>query len=102
VKEEFDMQWKWQELYAKWFDSSSRQAHLLDVKDKQSLIDEIRKAKMEWSEAQARLDWAFGKDHIDYSISALDTAEKRYEMLLRIAKQKNWDNTPAMPEKESG
>ena len=57
---------------------------------------------MEWSEAQARLDWAIGKDHIDYSISALDTAEKRYEMLLRLAKQKHWDNTPVLPEKESG
>jgi hypothetical protein len=96
------MEWKWQKLYTKWFDSSHRQAHLQDVKDKQSLIDEISKARMEWSEAQARLDWAIGKDHIDYSISALDTAEKRYEMLLRLAKQKHWDNIPFIPEKESG
>jgi hypothetical protein len=96
------MQWKWRNIYTRWFDSSDRQAHLLELKDKSSLVDEIAKARMEWSEAQDRLDWAIGKDHIDYSISALDTAEKRYEMLLRMAKTRHWDNTPIVPEKESG
>lgn len=96
------MQWKWRKIYAKWFDSSKRQAQLRDIKDKSSLVNEIAKARIEWSEAQERLDWAIGKDHIDYAISALETAEKRYEMLLRQAKMRHWDNIPVVPEKESG
>jgi hypothetical protein len=97
-----DMQWKWFGLYEKWFDSSKRQANLLEIKDRHLLFEEIGKARKEWSEARERLDWAIGKDHIDYSIYALETAEKRYEMLLRIAKQKHWDNKPIQLEKESG
>jgi hypothetical protein len=90
------------DFYTRWFDPLKREASLLEVKEKRLLIEEISKARKEWSEAQARLDWAIGKDHIDYSIYALETAEKRYEMLLRIAKQKEWDNSPALMEKESG
>jgi hypothetical protein len=96
------MQWKWRKIYANWFDSSKRQADLMELKDKNSLVNEIAKARLEWTEAQDRLDWAIGKDHIDYSISALDTAEKKYEMLLRQAKTRHWDNIPILPEKESG
>jgi hypothetical protein len=96
------MQWKWKNIYRKWFDSSKREARLLDMKDKNSLVNEIAKARFEWSAAQERLDWALGKDHIDYSISALETAEKKYEMLLRQAKLRHWDNTPILSEKESG
>jgi hypothetical protein len=96
------MQVQWRKLYTKWFDTSNRQAHLLEVLEKRSLVDEIAKARTEWSAAQERLDWAIGKDHIDYSIYALEAAEKRYEMLLRIAKQKHWDNLPIQQEKESG
>jgi hypothetical protein len=93
------MQWKW---FRKWFDANDRQAQRLEIIDRHQLVEEIRKARKEWSEAQARLDWAIGKDHIDYAIYALETAEKRYEMLLRIAKQKHWDNKPIQFEKESG
>jgi hypothetical protein len=93
---------KLSDFYKRWFDSGKREASLLEVKERRLLIEEISKARKEWSEAQARLDWALGKDHIDYSIYALETAEKRYEMLLRIAKQKDWDNSPALMEKESG
>jgi hypothetical protein len=96
------MQWQWQKLYTKWFDSSTRQARLLEVLDRRSLVEEIAKARTEWSEAQERLDWAIGKDHVDYSIFAIEAAEKRYEMLLRLAKQKHWENMPISPEKESG
>lgn len=96
------MQWKWRNIYAKWFDLSNRQAHLLEIQDRRSLVEEIAKARIEWSQAQDRLDWAIGKDHIDYSIYALETAEKRYEMLLRLAKQRHWDNIPPLSEKESG
>jgi hypothetical protein len=90
------------DFYKRWFDAATREANLLEVKERRLLIEEIGIARKEWSDAQARLDWAIGKDHIDYSIYALETAEKRYEMLLRIAKQKDWDHTPARMEKESG
>jgi hypothetical protein len=90
------------DFYKRWFDPDKRQANLVEAKDRRLLIEEISKARQEWSEAQARLDWAIGKDHIDYSIYALETAEKRYEMLLRIAKQKDWDCSPVLMEKESG
>jgi hypothetical protein len=96
------MRWKWRHFYTKWFDSSDRQARILDLKDRRSLVDEIAMARIEWSEAQDRLDWAMGKDHIDYSIFALEAAEKRYEMLLRLAKMRDWDHTLLLPEKESG
>jgi hypothetical protein len=96
------MLWQWRKLYTKWFDSSSRQARLLDILDRRSLVEEIAIARIEWSAAQERLDWAIGKDHIDYSIFAIEAAEKRYEMLLRLAKQKHWDNLPIQSEKESG
>jgi hypothetical protein len=74
----------------------------LEAKDKLALVEEIGEARKQWAEAQARLDWAVGKDHIDYTIYALEAAEKRYEMLLRLAKQKQWDNSPIRMEKESG
>jgi hypothetical protein len=90
------------DFYKRWFDPVKREVNLLEKKDRQLLVEEISKARKEWSEAQERLDWALGKDHIDYSIYALETAEKRYEMLLRMAKQKHWDNAPLAKEKESG
>jgi uncharacterized protein YcgL (UPF0745 family) len=90
-------------FYKRWFDPIGREANLLELKERKQLVEEISKARKEWSEAQARLDWALGQDHIDYSIYALEAAEKRYEMLLRIAKQKDWDDAPsALMEKESG
>lgn len=59
------------------------------LKDKQELLEEIRVAQAEWQHALYRLDYASGQDEIDYAIFALEAAEKRYEMLLRSAKQLN-------------
>jgi hypothetical protein len=96
-----DMQLKWIEVYQKWFVPHKNQVNAVDKNEKLALFQEITDARIQWSEAQARLEWAVGKDSIDYSIYALEAAEKRYEMLLRIAKQKVWDNQRMEVEKES-
>ena len=44
-------------------------------------------AKKEWDNAGRHFEYAVGKDHVDYAIFAIEAAEKRYEMLLRKAKQ---------------
>jgi len=51
------------------------------------LIAEIKRAHSEWQAANLKLDWVVEKDQIDYAIYSLEAAEKRYEMLLRQAKQ---------------
>lgn len=53
------------------------------------LCKEIEEAKREWQNANRFFDYAVGQDQVDYAIYALISAEKRYEMLLRAAKQKN-------------
>ncbi|TBL72613.1 DUF2508 family protein [Paenibacillus thalictri] len=56
-------------------------------KDQLSLIQEIRSAQIEWVTAQKRFDYVCEREQIDYAIYALEAAEKRYEMLLRLAKR---------------
>jgi len=52
----------------------------------EALLRELRVAHREWACAQHRLDHVLGDDEIDYAIFALETAEKRYGMLLKQAK----------------
>lgn len=61
-------------------------------RDKLSMMLEIRMAHADWVAAHMKLDWVLEKDQIDYAIYALEAAEKRYEMLLRQAKQMGWDD----------
>jgi hypothetical protein len=56
-------------------------------KDKYELLQEIRKAHADWQLAQHRLDYALEVEEIDYAIYALEAAEKRYEMLIKLAKK---------------
>lgn len=60
--------------------------------DKVGMHQEIRKAHLEWTTAHQRLEWVVEKDQIDYAIFALEAAEKRYIMLLRQAKQMQWED----------
>lgn len=60
--------------------------------DKLSMMLEIRRAHADWAAAHMKLDWVVEKDQIDYAIYALEASEKRYEMLLRQAKQMGWDD----------
>ncbi len=60
--------------------------------DMVGMHQEIRKAHLEWTTAQQRLEWVVEKDQIDYAIYALEAAEKRYVMLLRQAKLMQWED----------
>ncbi|WP_042171128.1 DUF2508 family protein [Paenibacillus gorillae] len=51
------------------------------------LRSEIAEAHREWVNANRFFDIAEGQDQIDYAIYSIITAEKRYEMLLRVAKR---------------
>ncbi|WP_088833531.1 DUF2508 family protein [Paenibacillus tyrfis] len=57
--------------------------------DRLLLVEEIRIAHMEWEVAQRRFDYVVEKEQIDYAIFALEAAEKRFEMLLKQAKNQN-------------
>lgn len=74
-----------------WFRREKEDAAL---PEKLQLLTEIQKAHNEWVSAQLKLDWVLEKDQIDYAIFALEAAEKRYEMLLRQAKQEGWSQSP--------
>lgn len=56
-------------------------------RDKILLIQEIRAAHQTWVAAQAHFEFAVDKDQIDYTIYALEAAEKRFEMLIKQAKK---------------
>jgi hypothetical protein len=80
---------KWiKRLYSK----THKQLQEPEFQDKLGMHLEVRKAHMEWQAAHKNLDWAVGRDQIDYAIFALEAAEKRYEMLLRQAKQVGWED----------
>ncbi|MGO4500438.1 DUF2508 family protein [Paenibacillus sp. 2RAB27] len=56
-------------------------------RDKIMLIQEIRAAHLTWVAAQAHFEFALDKDQIDYTIYAMEAAEKRFEMLIKQAKR---------------
>ncbi len=58
------------------------------IKDRMKrLRREIAEAQREWENASRFFQYAEGSDQVDYAIYAIISAEKRYEMLLRKAKQ---------------
>ncbi|MDQ1910975.1 DUF2508 family protein [Paenibacillus sp. GD4] len=54
--------------------------------DRLLLLQEIRQAHMDWVTAQRRFDYVVEKEQIDYAVYALEAAEKRFEMLIKQAK----------------
>ena len=65
-----------------------------ETKQMEDIRFEIAEAHRDWENAIRFFDYAVGKDQIDYAIYYLITAEKRYEMLLRLAKRTS-DKWPA-------
>ncbi|GIP36704.1 DUF2508 family protein [Paenibacillus sp. J2TS4] len=63
---------------------------LIQNQDKLAIIEELRKSQMEWANAVHRLEWVVKPDEVDCAIYDLMAAEKKYEMLLRKAKQYEW------------
>lgn len=59
----------------------------------EELFHEIRQAHKHWLDAQNHLDWIDGcSEEIDYAIFAMAAAEKKYDVLLKRAKQLNWNH----------
>lgn len=54
--------------------------------ESEELLRQIKVAHTEWVCAQQRLDYVVSDDEIDYAIFALETAEKRYGILIKQAK----------------
>lgn len=76
----------------KWFLNWRRNKETAaSIKDKLALLEEIRQSQLEWRNAQHRLEWVVGRDEVDCAIYDLVAAEKKYEMLLRLAKQQQWN-----------
>ncbi|WP_245948028.1 DUF2508 family protein [Paenibacillus sambharensis] len=66
------------------------------------LMEEIREAHRDWENARRHFEYASGKDQIDYAIFAIEAAEKRYEMLLRHAKNLQVDWKVRQQEADAG
>ncbi|CAM3408962.1 YaaL family protein [Marinicrinis lubricantis] len=75
--------------WTSWMNKLRKKAKPLE---EELLLEEIQKAKLEWDVAYHRLDVVVGMEQVDYAIYALEAAEKRYEMLIRQAKQKQLTN----------
>ena len=69
-----------------WWNKKRNQNKFELQEEGDDLLKEIEQAKQEWIRAYDQLDYAVGKEQIDYAIFALEAAEKRYEMLLNQAK----------------
>ncbi|NBI30604.1 DUF2508 family protein [Chengkuizengella marina] len=55
--------------------------------DELLINEEVEKAKNDWIAAGEKFNYAVDKDEIDFAIFSWEAAEKRYEMLLRQAKE---------------
>jgi len=66
--------------------AAAPKAAAASMEEQEHLLKDIQTAHREWECARHRLDQALGDDEVDYAIFALETAEKRYGMLLKQAK----------------
>jgi flagellar motility protein MotE (MotC chaperone) len=66
----------------------------------EQLRTEIKEALKDWENANRFFDYAVGEDQVDYAIYAIISAEKRYAMLLRTAKEMkcSWPAWRGVPE----
>lgn len=60
--------------------------------ERQMLIEDVRRAEMEWTIAHSRFHDAVGSDHVDYAIYCLEAAERKLAMMLRKAKW-HWNHS---------
>lgn len=66
------------------------------------LLNEVEKAKREWKEADQMLNYADDPEMIDYTIYALQAAERKYMYLLNRVKRLNRDNLLNSPTEVGG
>ncbi|NHN31966.1 DUF2508 family protein [Paenibacillus agricola] len=55
--------------------------------EKMQLMQEIKRAHIDWMTAQHRLDLVLEKEEIDYAIFALEATQKRLDILIKQAKR---------------
>ncbi|MFC5402477.1 DUF2508 domain-containing protein [Cohnella soli] len=67
--------------------------------EQRRLVEDIRKAEQELTEAEWRFHHALGEDYVDYAVYCLEAAEKKLDMLLKQAKW-HWGRHAALAEKE--
>ncbi|MFC5467335.1 DUF2508 domain-containing protein [Cohnella suwonensis] len=67
--------------------------------EQRRLVEDIRKAEQELTEAEWRFHHALGEDYVDYAVYCLEAAEKKLGMLLKQAKW-HWGRHAALGEKE--
>ncbi len=65
-----------------------RQQHIRREREQRAqLLHEIWRAHAEWVGACDTLNYVDHPDEVDYAVYCMETAQKRYEMLLRVAKK---------------
>jgi hypothetical protein len=75
-------------IWSRWIGRLGRSKELsLEEQEKIRLLYEIKQAQQDWKVAQEQMNYVKETEQIDYAISMLETAEKRYAMLLRQAKK---------------
>jgi hypothetical protein len=77
------------------FDRLKKYAYIQQVKlqtteikkDKESLLDEIKHAQLDWLYAQSQYEEAVDFEKIEYAVYYLMAAEKKYGLLINQAKK---------------
>lgn len=58
-----------------------------EAKRRLELFSDICASHADWVKAHRLFDEALGKDQVDYAIFVLEAAERKYQILLKSAKQ---------------
>lgn len=77
-----------------------RELIVAESSERQMLIEDVRRAEMEWTIAHSRFHDAVGPDHVDYAIYCLEAAERKLAMMLRKAKW-HWSHSVSHEESRS-
>ncbi|MED4601964.1 DUF2508 family protein [Paenibacillus validus] len=80
------LKWSRRGGFSWWGNGKRKEEQAALFEERVQLVEEIRRAHMEWEVAERRFHYAVEKEQIDYAIYALEAAEKRFEMLIKQAK----------------
>lgn len=59
-----------------------------DNYDRDSLVESIRLARIEWMDASRNFEFAYDKEIIDYYTYQMKASETRYQYLLKMARER--------------
>lgn len=77
--------------WKKWWRKQTSQKRVLWNDEKEELYHDLEQAYTEWEMARYRMEWAVGSDEVDCAIYELVAAEKKYDLVLKKAKQLKWE-----------